>query len=217
MFDLEQSIGIWRRQMLTAGITAPVPLEELEIHLREEIEQQTRSGLSVEKAFESAVQKIGRVYVLKTEFAKVNGVKESNKWERRLAVFISLGVIIPLDIYGLFKNDISLAWRLLGFADVAAIVSAVLGCRYISKSFPFIPNKRIRTAIGLSFGLFSMIGMIVFMKFVLPNFELTEGQLTVVVLWALTLMAAFSVVLAGLEEAARKQTIASDSSKEQYV
>ena len=40
MFDLEQSIADWRRQMLAAGIKTPVPLEELESHLREEIERQ---------------------------------------------------------------------------------------------------------------------------------------------------------------------------------
>jgi hypothetical protein len=39
MFDLEQSIATWRRQMLDAGIKAPVPLEELESHLRDDIEQ----------------------------------------------------------------------------------------------------------------------------------------------------------------------------------
>ena len=49
MFDLEQSIGKWRRQMLAAGIKTPVPLEELEIHLREEIERQIKSGLNEQK------------------------------------------------------------------------------------------------------------------------------------------------------------------------
>ena len=217
MFDLEQSIGIWRRQMLTAGIKSPTPLEELEIHLREEIERQTQAGLSLEEAFKSSVQKIGEGYVLKTEFAKVGGAKESDKGKRWPAVFISLGVIAPLGLYALLKNDMSLAWRLLGFADIAAIALFVLGCRFINKSFPVVPNKRIRTVIGLSSGLFGITGMIVFSTFILPNFELTEGQLTVIVLWALTLMAAFGVVGAGLEEAARRQTIVSDSSKEQYV
>jgi hypothetical protein len=37
MFDLEQTISEWRRQMLSAGIKTPVPLEELEIHLREDV------------------------------------------------------------------------------------------------------------------------------------------------------------------------------------
>jgi len=211
MFDLEQSIADWRQQMLAAGIKTPVPLEELESHLREDIEQQMQSGLSAEKAFESAAQKIGRVYALQTEFAKVGGVEKSTKWEQRIVFFILVGVIIPLGIYGLLKNDMSLDWRLLGFADLAVIVLAVLGCRHINRLFPVLPDKRVRTVIGLAFGLVSMTGMVVFMNFILPNFELAQGQLTVVVLWSLTLMTALGAVWAGLEEAARRQTTTAGS------
>ena len=197
--------------MLAAGIKTPVPLEELESHLREDIEQQMQSGLSAEKAFESAAQKIGRVYALQTEFAKVGGVEKSTKWEQRIVFFILVGVIIPLGIYGLLKNDMSLDWRLLGFADLAVIVLAVLGCRHINRLFPVLPDKRVRTVIGLAFGLVSMTGMVVFMNFILPNFELAQGQLTVVVLWSLTLMTALGAVWAGLEEAARRQTTTAGS------
>jgi hypothetical protein len=38
--------------MLAAGIRTPVPLDELENHLREDVEQQMRSGLSAQQAFE---------------------------------------------------------------------------------------------------------------------------------------------------------------------
>jgi hypothetical protein len=72
MFDLEQSITDWRNQMLAAGIKTPVPLEELEIHLREEIEQQMRSGTEAQPVLEAAIQKIGRTDVLKNEFQKTN-------------------------------------------------------------------------------------------------------------------------------------------------
>jgi len=57
MFDLEQAIIAWRQQMLAAGIKSPVPLEELENHLRDEIRQHTKSGMSEVEAFNSAVQK----------------------------------------------------------------------------------------------------------------------------------------------------------------
>ena len=70
MFNLEQAIAEWRRQMLAAGIKTPVPLEELEIHLREEIERQVQSGTEAQSALEAAVQKIGRAGVLKNEFQK---------------------------------------------------------------------------------------------------------------------------------------------------
>jgi hypothetical protein len=70
IFELEQSIADWRTQMLAVGVKTPVPLEELEIHLREEIEQQVKSGLSEQDAFNSAVQKIGQANVIQNEFQK---------------------------------------------------------------------------------------------------------------------------------------------------
>ena len=73
MFDLEQSITDWRQQMLAAGIKTPVPLEELENHLREEIEQQMKSGRTKQVAFHSAIQTIGPASLLKEEFNQANG------------------------------------------------------------------------------------------------------------------------------------------------
>ena len=73
MFNLEQSIAEWRKQMLAAGIQTPVPLEELEIHLRDEIERQMKSGLNEQKVFEISAQQIGQAGLLKTEFTKVGG------------------------------------------------------------------------------------------------------------------------------------------------
>jgi hypothetical protein len=73
MFNLERSIAEWRKQMLAAGIKTPVPLEELESHLREEVERQMKSGLGEQSAFEISIQRIGQTGTLKTEFAKVGG------------------------------------------------------------------------------------------------------------------------------------------------
>src|SRR5215472_6533374 len=73
MFDLEQSIAEWRQQMLAAGIKSPVPLEELESHLREEIERQVESGIDAPQAFEVTVSQIGQGAQLKVEFSKAAG------------------------------------------------------------------------------------------------------------------------------------------------
>jgi len=70
MFDLEQSITEWRRQMLAAGIKTPVPLEELEGHLRDDTEQQVQSGVDPQQAFEAAVKRLGQADPLTKEFAK---------------------------------------------------------------------------------------------------------------------------------------------------
>jgi leader peptidase (prepilin peptidase)/N-methyltransferase len=77
MFNLEQSIANWRRRMLAAGIKSPVPLEELEGHLREDVEQQMQSGLNAQQAFEVAVQRIGQAGALKREFAKVGVMRQA--------------------------------------------------------------------------------------------------------------------------------------------
>jgi hypothetical protein len=73
MFNLDQNISEWRRQMLAAGIKTPVPLEELEIHLREEIEQHIKSGLNEAEAFQAAVEKIGQ---------PINSERNSRKWKK---------------------------------------------------------------------------------------------------------------------------------------
>jgi len=70
MFDLERAIANWRRQMLAAGIKFPVPLEELETHLREEIERQLKSRLDEQNAFENSVRQMGQPEMLNREFKK---------------------------------------------------------------------------------------------------------------------------------------------------
>jgi hypothetical protein len=101
MFDLEEKISAWRKQMLAAGIKFPVPLEELENHLREDIEQQIQSGLNPQQAFEIAVQKIGHADTLKKEFKKTRETKGAQRTAgrtiRRLGGF-GLIVVIYLNV-----------------------------------------------------------------------------------------------------------------------
>src|SRR5215470_6560510 len=72
MFDLEKAIADWRKQIITAGLKKGEALDELEDHLRNDIQQQIQAGLTAERAFESAVERIGRAQALKTEFAKIS-------------------------------------------------------------------------------------------------------------------------------------------------
>jgi len=71
--NLEANITAWRQQMQVAGIQSPVPLEELEGHLREEIEAQVKLGMSEAEAFEVAVRNIGPARGLKAEFNQAEG------------------------------------------------------------------------------------------------------------------------------------------------
>lgn len=73
MFNLEPAIADWRQQMLAAGIGDATVLDELESHLREETQEQLRTGLDEQAAFNLAVRQIGQSDDLKAEFTKVGG------------------------------------------------------------------------------------------------------------------------------------------------
>jgi len=71
MFNLEESIGEWRRQMAAAGLKNANLLDELENHLREEVARQMDSGAMAHQAFEMAVVRIGPATTLNQEFKKI--------------------------------------------------------------------------------------------------------------------------------------------------
>jgi hypothetical protein len=73
MLNLEQSIAEWRRQMLTAGIKTPVPLDELENHLREEFRALISTGMSENSAIQIAISRVGAPECVATEFRKIRG------------------------------------------------------------------------------------------------------------------------------------------------
>ena len=70
MVDLEESFTDWRWQMLAAGFRTPELVEELEQHLREEVEQQLRLSADGPGAFAAAIRRMGPPSELKREFNK---------------------------------------------------------------------------------------------------------------------------------------------------
>ena len=84
MFDLEQAIARWRERMLAAGIQTPVPLEELEAHLREEIERQMKFGSEEQTAFEISTRRIGQPEAINREFKK-----SERTFMKRIAIITS--------------------------------------------------------------------------------------------------------------------------------
>jgi len=89
MFDLKKEVANWRRQMAAGEINSE-SLQELEAHLRDDIEHSVRAGLGESQAFEEAVRRLGGAPALRSEFAK-----ERTTNYRRLVFFglaISLGM-----------------------------------------------------------------------------------------------------------------------------
>jgi hypothetical protein len=65
---------------LAAGVETPVPLEELESHLREDVEKQMQRGVGAQLAFEAAVLRIGQASEIKNEFDKTYRAQWSGKF-----------------------------------------------------------------------------------------------------------------------------------------
>jgi len=166
MFNLEQCIAEWRKQILAAGIKTPVPLEELEIHLREEIERRMKSGLSEQPAFETAIQKIGTANLLNNEFEKVQGTKERRDWKlilflASLSFFSSLIAALLVFKIGNMK-ELTTAQQMSGLAALAATILLAVGGRLLHRIFPVIGNKRIRDVVCISVGALAALFEIIF-------------------------------------------------------
>jgi hypothetical protein len=75
MFDLEQAVHQWRQDFAVA-LKSPEAIDELESHLREELQRRIQSGEHPEQAFRAALREIGEIDLLKSEFAKNRGLHE---------------------------------------------------------------------------------------------------------------------------------------------
>lgn len=164
MFDLEQAIADWRKQMLAAGIKIPAPLDELESHLREDVEEQMRSGLSEQQAFELGVRRIGRADALKMEFDKVAGLQEA-----RLGKVIGIACGVFAGLFSLLLtpklltvHDLSTEQRLWGLAAVALTTLSIASWRFSHKYLPVIRNRRTRRTVGMACGLAGVVWILVF-------------------------------------------------------
>src|SRR4051812_38306809 len=73
MFHLDSAIEEWRRRMADGGIRNAAVLDELDSHLRDDIEIQIAGGIGAQKAFDSSIAHLGGPDALKLEFDKVDG------------------------------------------------------------------------------------------------------------------------------------------------
>ena len=221
MFDLEQSIANWRRQMLAAGIQTPVPLEELEIHLREDIAQQMKTGLNPQDAFTSAVQKLGSAHTVQTEFMKVDKTHSALKWKLMEIGLTLATILVPLLFGGIVLKrasfiDMTAAEELSSLAALAAFSLLAWSGRLGHRFLPVIQNRRIRDAILFSCCVPLMLWWIVFLNFIVPRHDFTMGEFLVAFTWAFFAPAgAFIGLHWGIETAARKKNTAADLSVSQ--
>ena len=217
MFNLEQAITEWRRQMLAAGVKTPVPLEELESHLREEIERQMNTGLSQQDAFISAVQKLGAAQAVRAEFEKADETHDACKWKLTNAFLMIFTIVLPLFMSVLVIKrasviDMTGAQELSSLAAMAVFPLLAWAGKLSHGIFPIFANRRMRDAIGILGGLLLALWWIGFIRLILPHHDFILSQLMVALLWAILTPAGVWVGWYwGVETAARKTAARADS------
>ena len=200
MFNLDQAIADWRRQMLAAGIKTPVPLDELESHLREDLEQQMQSGKNATEAFAAAIQRIGQAHALQFEFAKTGRRKAAFQGQLLGFVgFIFVGFIVWLSAFTFFKLEFSPGELTLASAAVVMSLLVAGGWGRLVRFLPVLPNQRKRTVIGLACILLGFGCSTFFVQIILPHFERhLNGQIPAIGFWAVFPIAVFSGLGLGL-------------------
>ena len=204
--------------MLAAGIKTPVPLDELESHLREEIERQMKSGSDEAEAFKTAVQKIGQARLIQDEFKQVEEAKEARDWKLTQILFAVVTSLFSLLLCSMviFKmgcfSEATSGQKTSCLAAIAAFALLAWGGRSSHGMFPVIRARQIRDAIFISGGVLLMLWWLAFVHIILPRHDFTIGQLLVTILWKMIVPCGiFLGLFWGIETAARKKVATSGS------
>ena len=213
MFELEKSIAEWLRKMHAAGIKTPVPLEELESHLREEIQQQIRAGATEDRAFEAAVARIGDAKKLREEFAKVEDSKRVRRRELLRRWSVVAGVAFVYCVLGnawylgarAGRMEITRVDLLLALGAMAPMLLLGWAGRSMAKILPVIRESRIIVIALVSIFLGSLLFRIFFPVISPANMV----HLQIVFLWVLSPMSGFGNCVSAWHE--RCQAIHRDS------
>jgi len=212
MFNLNHAIKEWRRQMIAAGVKTPVPMEELESHLRDDVEGRMNAGLSAEEAFALAAQEIGPGAALRLEFEKVPLTPGSDPLRSRRNSFILAGFYGVFCLSVMFSHEMSAAQLVLGSLAVVLGVVGLGSWSYFEQFLPVVEDKRKREWMQAAF---SLLGPVAFagggliLSLLLPDGDETPGQNIVRMLWLAIPGIVCGGVSIGIGAAARRNAMLS--------
>lgn len=214
MFDLETAIKEWRRQMVLAGITSSVALDELESHLRDDIEFAMDTGGCEQDAFASAIKHIGSPWEIGTEFAKARCEER-----KRTRSVIACGLMsLMAGLTGLYvlvvvtPQPLTLGEQLAGAGACLMLAMTMWAWRCFHAYLPALTeNQRgLIFMVGLVLGLISTAALQDYA--VEPLRESAPGMFAVAFLWAWAPAVIGATVIFGLNEAARRNLREQESS-----
>jgi hypothetical protein len=143
MFNLDEQIIKWRDRLEKSQSLETKDIDELENHLREEINELSKSKLSEEEIFLIATRRLGSINILADEYEKIN---HGTKMRNRISLIIT-GILIYLiamffaqyAAYGCIrlatKNSIRIDYvtlALIGFGAEVLAVMILLFCGYLA-------------------------------------------------------------------------------------
>jgi len=206
MFNLDQAIIEWRRQMIAGGIKEPSVLDELESHLREDVDRELRSGPDVERAFAVAVKKIGPASALKNEFKKSSASVVVEK--------LMIAIAIVFVAFGIFLSCVTVVFcyltpgeRAVGSTAMALVIVTACSWPRVVPFLPLIHHKRKRQVIEVAclaagFGICSL-----FIQLLVHRLENSSvGIVPAIGFFGLLPIALGFGIACGLERAARGTT-----------
>ena len=124
MFRLEKAISTWKRNLSLNRALLPEDVEELERHIRDHVAAGVARGLSEEEAYRAAMEMVGDLGGLETEYRKVFWEKVAS----RRGVFKEL-----IQEFSMLANYLRIAfrnlWRNKGYTSINILgLSAGLAC-----------------------------------------------------------------------------------------
>ena len=131
--------------MRVAGIKTAVPLEELELHLREDIDRLIKSGLGEKAALELAARQLGQPQILKSEFKK-NGTAAGGK----LCIFALAACVVMVLRVLYVHGHTGFVWVLFPATGVA-VLSWVANTAFFNFSLGEVREVRFWKLAALTF------------------------------------------------------------------
>ena len=199
-FSLNTAIENWRNELAAQPNLAPDDRRELETHLHDAIECRMKLGMDAQRAFEAAVQRIGKSRVLNREFKKNMNLN----WKKVAAMAGLCGFTLFVAVFKPGNaSEMTFAQQLSLLASAAVAIFLSFAGTWGRKFFPAIIDEKQRAAVCLL--IVSL--MCASSTALLYNTNgLTLSQLFVAVTWGLNIFIGLSAALIeGLDRAAQQK------------
>jgi len=200
MFNLDQAVADWRRQMAAAGIESAEVLDELESHLRDDVERQVCSGAEAQRAFDSAVRRMGSAQALRREFAKSGRADEPRRrrFMKCLCFTFAAGVLL-INTWTLIEFDLSVLERLAGSCAVALAALYLASVPFLHRMLSGVAHARLLGAVKIA-GWFVVLLPIGALLAAVHVIHLEIGIIATMIIWLLCAAVAITSFACGFSD-----------------